>query len=195
MKRIFDIIFSLFALLITFPLVLIAVIFIKLDDYHSPVLFKQKRGGINMNYFSIYKFRTMRISSENKGKLTVGNDNRISKPGKWIRKFKIDELPQFINVLKGEMSVVGPRPEVEKYILLYNDEQKKIFRVKPGITDYASIAYFNENKLLGESNDPEKTYVEKIMPDKLKLNLKYIEEQSLLVDIKVIFKTILKIIN
>ena len=125
MKRIFDIIFSLFALLITFPLVLIAVIFIKLDDYHSPVLFKQKRGGINMNYFSIYKFRTMRISSENKGKLTVGNDNRISKPGKWIRKFKIDELPQFINVLKGEMSVVGPRPEVEKYILLYNDEQKK----------------------------------------------------------------------
>ena len=195
MKRIFDIVFSLFALLITLPLVLIAVIFIKLDDYHSPVLFKQKRGGINMNYFSIYKFRTMRISSENKGKLTVGNDNRISKPGKWIRKFKIDELPQFINVLKGEMSVVGPRPEVEKYILLYNDEQKKIFRVKPGITDYASIAYFNENKLLGESNDPEKTYVEKIMPDKLKLNLKYIEEQSLLVDIKVIFKTILKIIN
>ena len=195
MKRIFDIVFSLFALLITLPLVLIAVIFIKLDDYHSPVLFKQKRGGINMHYFSIYKFRTMRISSENKGKLTVGNDNRISKPGKWIRKFKIDELPQFINVLKGEMSVVGPRPEVEKYILLYNDEQKKIFRVKPGITDYASIAYFNENKLLGESNDPEKTYVEKIMPDKLKLNLKYIEEQSLLVDIKVIFKTILKIIN
>ena len=195
MKRIFDIIFSLFALLITFPLILIAVIFIKLDDYHSPVLFKQKRGGINMNYFSIYKFRTMRISSDNKGKLTVGNDNRISKPGKWIRKFKIDELPQFINVLKGEMSVVGPRPEVEKYILLYNDEQKKIFRVKPGITDYASIAYFNENKLLGESNDPEKTYIEKIMPDKLKLNLKYIEEQSLLVDIKVIFKTILKIIN
>ena len=195
MKRIFDIVFSLFALLITLPLVLIAVIFIKLDDYHSPVLFKQKRGGINMNYFSIYKFRTMRISSENQGKLTVGNDNRISKPGKWIRKFKIDELPQFINVLKGEMSVVGPRPEVEKYILLYNDEQKKIFRVKPGITDYASIAYFNENKLLGESNDPEKTYVEKIMPDKLKLNLKYIEEQSLLVDIKVIFKTILKIIN
>jgi lipopolysaccharide/colanic/teichoic acid biosynthesis glycosyltransferase len=195
MKRIFDIIFSLFALLITFPLVLIAVIFIKLDDYHSPVLFKQKRGGINMNYFSIYKFRTMRISSENKGKLTVGNDNRISKPGKWIRKFKIDELPQFINVLKGEMSVVGPRPEVEKYILLYNNEQKKIFRVKPGITDYASIAYFNENKLLGESNDAEKTYIEKIMPDKLKLNLKYIEEQSLLVDIKVIFKTILKIIR
>ena len=195
MKRIFDIVFSLFALLITLPLVLIAVIFIKLDDYDSPVLFKQKRGGINMHYFSIYKFRTMRISSENKGKLTVGNDNRISKPGKWIRKFKIDELPQFINVLKGEMSVVGPRPEVEKYILLYNDEQKKIFRVKPGITDYASIAYFNENKLLGESNDPEKTYVEKIMPDKLKLNLKYIEEQSLLVDIKVIFKTILKIIN
>ena len=195
MKRIFDIVFSLFALLITLPLVLIAVIFIKLDDYDSPVLFKQKRGGINMNYFSIYKFRTMRISSENQGKLTVGNDNRISKPGKWIRKFKIDELPQFINVLKGEMSVVGPRPEVEKYILLYNDEQKKIFRVKPGITDYASIAYFNENKLLGESNDPEKTYVEKIMPDKLKLNLKYIEEQSLLVDIKVIFKTILKIIN
>ena len=195
MKRIFDIIFSLFALLITFPLVLIAVIFIKLDDYHSPVLFKQKRGGINMHYFSIYKFRTMRTSSENKGKLTIGNDNRISKPGKWIRKFKIDELPQFINVLKGEMSVVGPRPEVEKYILLYNDEQKKIFRVKPGITDYASIAYFNENKLLGESNDPEKTYIEKIMPDKLKLNLKYIEEQSLLVDIKVIFKTILKIIN
>ena len=137
----------------------------------------------------------MRISSENKGKLTVGNDNRISKPGKWIRKFKIDELPQFINVLKGEMSVVGPRPEVEKYILLYNNEQKKIFRVKPGITDYASIAYFNENKILGESNDAEKTYIEKIMPDKLKLNLKYIEEQSLLVDIKVIFKTILKIIN
>jgi lipopolysaccharide/colanic/teichoic acid biosynthesis glycosyltransferase len=115
--------------------------------------------------------------------------------GYFIRKYKLDELAQLINVLKGDMSLVGPRPEVKKYVDLYNDEQKKVLLVKPGITDYASIEYFNESKLLENSPDPEKTYIEEIMPHKLKLNLKYIEDQSLLTDLKIILKTIFKIFN
>ena len=137
----------------------------------------------------------MTSNAHKKGEITIGDDARITKPGKWIRKFKIDELPQFFNVLRGDMSVVGPRPEVAKYISLYNSEQLKVLSVKPGITDYASIVYFDENQLLGESENPEKTYVEIIMPHKLKLNLKYIEEKSLYVDLKIIFSTLVKVIK
>lgn len=193
MKRIFDIIFSTTALLITFPLILICIVIIKLEDPSSPVFYKQKRGGKNKLFFKIYKFRTMSTNAEITGSLTIGNDLRITKSGKWLRKFKIDELPQFFNVLIGDMSVVGPRPEVEKYINLYNQKQLEVLKIKPGITDYASIIYFEENKLLGKSDDPEKTYIEKIMPHKLDLNLQYINDNSLLIDLKIIFKTFLKI--
>ena len=193
MKRIFDIIFSATALLITFPLILICIVIIKLEDPSSPVFYKQKRGGKNKQFFNIYKCRTMSTNAEKTGSLTIGNDLRITKSGKWLRKFKIDELPQFFNVLIGDMSVVGPRPEVEKYINLYNQKQLEVLKIKPGITDYASIIYFEENKLLGKSNDPEKTYIEKIMPHKLDLNLQYINDNSLLIDLKIIIKTLLKV--
>ena len=138
----------------------------------------------------------MAVGADKKGLLTVGgNDSRITKPGYFIRKYKIDELPQLINVFIGDMSLVGPRPEVRKYVELYNQEQQKVLFVQPGITDYASLTYINENELLGTSSDPEKTYIEQVMPEKLKLNLKYIEDKSVLTDIKIILKTIAKIVS
>ena len=136
----------------------------------------------------------MKKNSEQQGLITIGGkDNRITKIGYYLRKYKIDELPQLFNVLKGEMSLVGPRPEVRKYVELYNEEQKKVLTVKPGITDYASIKYVNENEILGKVAEPEKIYITEIMPAKLALNLKYINEKSFLTDIKIILKTILKI--
>ena len=194
-KRIFDILFSSFAILVSSPIIVFAALAIKIENINAPIIFKQQRGGKDQSFFSIFKFRTMTSNAHKKGEITIGNDARITKPGKWIRKFKIDELPQFFNVLRGEMSVVGPRPEVAKYISQYNSEQLKVLSVKPGITDYASIVYFDENQLLGESENPEKTYVEIIMPHKLKLNLKYIEEKSLYVDLKIIFSTLVKVIK
>ena len=192
-NRAFDILFSLFAILISSPIIILAALIIKIENFNAPIIFQQQRGGLNQSYFFIFKFRTMTLNADKKGEITIGNDSRITKPGKWIRKFKIDELPQFFNVLKGDMSVVGPRPEVAKYIELYNSEQLKVLSVKPGITDYASIVYFEENQLLGQSENPEKTYTEVIMPNKLKLNLKYIKEKSLYVDLKIIFLTIFRI--
>ena len=192
-NRAFDILFSLFAILISSPIIILTALIIKIENFNAPVIFQQQRGGLNQSYFFIFKFRTMTLNADKKGEITIGNDSRITKPGKWIRKFKIDELPQFFNVLKGDMSVVGPRPEVAKYIALYNSEQIKVLSVKPGITDYASIVYFEENQLLGQSENPEKTYTEVIMPNKLKLNLKYIKEKSLYVDLKIIFLTIFRI--
>lgn len=132
----------------------------------------------------------MRPNSDRSGQLTVGNDNRVTKVGRFIRKYKLDELPQLFNIIKGEMSVVGPRPEVPKYVNLYNEQQREVLTVLPGLTDYASLEYLDEQKLLGASSDPEKTYIEEVMPAKLELNLKYIEDRSLLVDIGLIFKTI-----
>ena len=192
-NRAFDILFSLFAILISSPIIILTALIIKIENFNAPIIFQQQRGGLNQSYFFIFKFRTMTLNADKKGEITIGNDSRITKPGKWIRKFKIDELPQFFNVLKGDMSVVGPRPEVAKYIELYNSEQLKVLSVKPGITDYASIVYFEENQLLGQSENPEKTYTEVIMPNKLKLNLKYIKEKSLYVDLKIIFLTIFRI--
>jgi len=194
-KRIFDIVFSLLGLIITFPVFIVLALAIILES-RGGIFYKQERIGKNFKPFILYKFRSMYTGSDKKGLLTVGEkDNRITKVGYFIRKYKLDELAQLINVLKGDMSLVGPRPEVKKYVDLYNDEQKKVLLVKPGITDYASIEYFNENKLLENSPDPEKTYIEEIMPHKLKLNLKYIEDQSLLTDLKIILKTIFKIFN
>jgi len=165
-------------------------------DSKGGIFYKQIRVGKNQKDFELLKFRTMKPSSDKAGLLTVGaKDNRITKIGYYLRKLKLDELPQLINVLRGDMSIVGPRPEVRKYTNLYSADQQKVLLVKPGITDYASIEYIDENRLLGESKNPEKTYIEEIMPKKLELNIKYINEIGLKTDFKIIFKTLLKIIK
>lgn len=190
MKKIFDLSFSLIGTILLSPLFLITAIWIKIDS-KGKIFYKQTRVGKNNTDFSLYKFRTMRADSDKSGLLTVGGrDNRITGAGYYLRKFKLDELPQLINIIKGEMSFVGPRPEVRKYVDLYNEEQKKVLSVLPGITDIASIKYRNENELLEKADDPEEYYIEYVMPDKLKLNLEYIEQRSFGNDIKVIFKTI-----
>lgn len=194
-KRTFDIVASFIGLILLSPILIIIAVFIKLDS-KGPVFFKQKRVGKNKKIFEIYKFRTMVIDAEKLGKqITVGNDNRITKIGKFIRKCKLDELPQLINVLKGEMSLVGPRPEVPKYVELYDVYQEQVLLVQPGITDYASIEFRNENELLGKSKNPEVTYIDEIMPTKIELNLLYIKNISLLEDFKLIFNTILAILK
>ena len=193
MKRIFDIISSLSVLLVLSPFLLIIVVLIPLSSKGSP-FFSQKRIGRNGRPFNLLKFRTMRVNSEAKGQITVGSkDSRVTKFGYFLRKSKLDELPQLLNILKGDMSVVGPRPEVEKYVNLYSEEQRKVLTVRPGLTDLASIEYINENELLGKSDSPEEDYINKIMPAKLALNLEYIKKQSLAFDLKLIFKTIFKI--
>jgi lipopolysaccharide/colanic/teichoic acid biosynthesis glycosyltransferase len=194
MKRLLDLICSLFGLIILLPFFLIIGVWIFLDDYHSP-FYRQERVGKDGKVFWLLKFRSMRVDSSQKVQLTVGKDPRITKVGHFIRKYKIDELPQLINVLKGEMSLVGPRPEVVKYVNLYTEEQKIVLHVKPGITDYASLEYFEESNLLAQSNDPEKTYVEEIMPAKIQINLKYIPNANILEDVKIIFLTLKRIVS
>ena len=190
MKRLFDICFSLVLILVLLPIGIVVSLWIVFDDFGSPFFIQQRvgRGGKN---FGLLKFRSMRKNAESKGQLTVGmKDNRITRSGYFIRKYKVDELPQLLNVLLGEMSVVGPRPEVPKYVSLYNEAQQNVLSIKPGITDFASIEYVRENELLSASSDPEKTYIEEIMPAKLELNLKYLREQSFLTDMKIILQTI-----
>ena len=195
MKRVFDILFSLTVLVFFLPFGLVISILILLSS-KGGIFYKQTRIGKNKKPFSLLKFRSMKIESDKQGKLTVGmNDKRITKIGVFIRKYKLDEFPQFINVLKGDMSIVGPRPEVEEYVNLYSEKELKILDVKPGITDYASLEYFRENELLAKSKDPEKTYINEIMPNKIALNYKYLKNPTLLHDFKIIFKTILKIIK
>lgn len=194
LKRIFDIILSLFGLMILFPFMLIIVILIKLDS-KGPVFFKQIRVTKNGREFKIFKYRTMRVGSDKYSQITVGKDNRITKIGAFLRKYKLDEIPQLINVLLGDMSLVGPRPEVPKYVALYTKEQKEILKVRAGITDYASIEFSDENDLLASEEDPEKAYIEKIMPKKIELNKKYLSEISILTDIKIILLTIKKILK
>jgi lipopolysaccharide/colanic/teichoic acid biosynthesis glycosyltransferase len=193
MKRLFDFVLSFIGLIILLPVLVVIALIILLDS-SGGIFYKQVRVGKNGKNFFLYKFRSMKTNADKSGLLTVGsNDSRITRSGYFIRKYKLDELPQLINVLKGDMSIVGPRPEVQKYVALYNQQQLKVLDVKPGITDYASILFSNENDLLAKSSEPEKLYIEQIMPDKLKLNLKYIEEQSLKVDLKIIVKTVFKI--
>ena len=194
LKRIFDIILSLFGLIILLPFMLIIAILIKLDS-KGPVFFKQVRVTKNEREFKIFKYRTMRVGSDKYSQITVGKDNRITKVGVFLRKYKLDEIPQLINVLIGDMSLVGPRPEVPKYVALYTDEQKEILKVRAGITDYASIEFSDENDLLASEEDPEKAYIEKVMPKKIELNKKYITEISILTDIKIILLTIKKILK
>lgn len=195
MKRLFDIFFSLIGLAFLLPFLLVIALFILLDS-KGGIFYKQVRVGINGKDFLLFKFRSMTTDADKHGLLTVGGrDSRITRIGYFIRKYKIDELPQLINVLRGDMSLVGPRPEVRKYVDLYTNEQKKVLTVKPGITDYASIEYSNENELLGGAKDPEQLYIQEIMPAKLKLNLKYIAEKGMITDLKIIVNTLLKILK
>lgn len=193
-KRVCDFILSLIGIIVLSPIFIIVSIAIKLDS-KGKILFLQKRVGRYGKEFNIYKFRTMVSDAERLGKqITVGNDNRITKVGAFLRKYKIDELPQLFNVLKGDMSLVGPRPEVPKYVKLYSDEQKKVLNVRPGITDMASLRYKDENEILGKVDNPEEYYINVIMKDKLKLNLEYIEKSNIFFDLYLIIKTVLKCI-
>jgi lipopolysaccharide/colanic/teichoic acid biosynthesis glycosyltransferase len=192
MKRLFDILFSGFVLICFLPIGGILALLIVLGS-KGGVFFKQERIGQNGIPFHLLKFRSMVTDSESKGKITVGTrDPRITKVGYYIRRYKLDEFPQFINVLRGEMSIVGPRPEVKEYVDLYTDEQRKILSVKPGITDYASLAYFHENELLAKSDNPQETYINEVMPEKIKLNEKYLSNPTLSEDFIIIRKTVLK---
>ncbi len=194
-KRCFDIFFSLLGISVLLWLFLIIAIAIKCSS-KGPVLFKQERVGRHGKTFKIWKFRSMVVNAEAKGmQITTEGDNRVTKVGKFIRKTKIDELPQLFNVLSGKMSFVGPRPEVPKYVAMYSDEQLRVLSVKPGITDLASIEFRNENDLLDGDDDPERKYIEEIMPAKLELNLKYIEKAGFFYDIGLILKTIGKVIK
>lgn len=193
MIRILDILFSFFGLLLLSPLFIIVWTIIVLTS-RGGGFYCQQRVGLNNIDFKLIKFRSMRVGADKGSLITVGGrDPRITKIGYFIRKFKIDELPQLFNVLKGDMSLVGPRPEVRKYVDLYTDEQRAVLSVRPGITDYASIEYVDENELLGNAENPDDVYINQIMPDKIKLNMKYIENKSVKEYFKIIFLTIEKI--
>lgn len=193
MQRFIDVLAGGFGLLVLSPLFLILAVWIKLDS-RGPVFYRQIRIGKDGRDFKLYKFRSMRTGSDKKGLITVGEkDPRVTGSGYFIRKYKLDELPQLINVVMGDMSLVGPRPEVKRYVDLYTPEQRRVLSVKPGITDYASIEYMDENIILGNAKDPDKEYVEQIMPAKIKLNMKYINNPSLTEYFKIIILTIFKV--
>ena len=196
MKRLFDILFTIIILAFFLPIGLVISVLI-LFSSKGGVFYRQERVGRYGESFSLLKFRTMKPSSDKHGQLTVGmRDPRITTIGYYLRKVKLDEFPQFVNVLLGDMSIVEfIGPEVREFVDLYNEEQRKVLNVKPGITDYASLEYFKENELLGQSIDPRKTYIEEVMPAKLKLNAKYVQEVSVMTDIKIMFQTFLKIIK
>ena len=189
-KRAFDLFWSVPGLVVlALPLVLVALL-IKLSD-GGPVFFRQERVGHRGRVFRLWKLRTMRERAEREGpRLTVGMDPRITPVGGFLRRFKLDELPQLINVVRGEMSFVGPRPEVPEYVALYTAKQRAVLELMPGITDPASIKYRHESELLAESDDPVSTYTDRIMPDKVRMNLEYAQRASVLTDVGVILKTI-----
>lgn len=190
MKRLFDIVCSFFGLVFLSWLFVFVALWVGLSS-RGGVFYRQRRVGRCNRDFTIYKFRSMRVNSDRQGLLTIGErDGRITKAGVFIRKYKLDELPQLFNVLRGDMSFVGPRPEVRKYVELYTEEQKKVLTVRPGITSLSSIKYRNENEILSRSDNPEQYYIDVIMQDKLAIELDYLEQRSLLTDIKVIFQTI-----
>lgn len=189
-KRFFDILLSFVGLILLIPFFLVIAVLIKLNS-SGPVFYLQERIGKDQKVFNLFKFRSMRMDADKGNAITVGaRDARITTVGYYLRKFKLDELPQLINVLKGEMSLVGPRPEVKKFVELYSEDQLRVLSVRPGLTDLASIEYRNENELLEGKPDPIAYYIEEIMPAKLGLNLRYIERQSMGLDIKIIFRTI-----
>ena len=195
MIRFFDILFSIIGLVLLSPLFTVLYLLIRIESQGGG-FYSQKRIGKNGKPFKLFKFRSMRIGSDKKGLITIGEkDNRITKTGFTRRKYKLDELPQLWNVFIGDMSLVGPRPEVKKYTDLYTEEQKQVLQVKPGITDWASIKYVDENKILGESKDPDDAYVNLIMPNKIKLNMVYIQHQTLGEYFKIIFTTFKEIVR
>ena len=195
MIRFFDIIFSFFGLLFLGPLFLIVAIWIVIDN-PGPVFYRQQRVGKDGKDFGLLKFRSMRVGADKMSLITIGDrDPRVTRAGFYIRKYKLDELPQLWNVLIGDMSLVGPRPEVRRYVDVYTDEQRKVLSVRPGITDYASIEYIDENILLAQSKDPNKTYIDQIIPAKIALNMRYIDHHTLGEYFKIIFLTFYKIIR
>lgn len=190
-KRVFDVLVSAMGLALLSPILLCIALIIEIDT-GGPVLFKQTRVGRNQKPFKIYKFRTMCNDAEKRGmSITVGHDPRITRSGEFLRKYKLDELLQLVNVFLGQMSLVGPRPEVPKYVEMYDDSQKNILKIRPGITDLASISYIDENDLLAESTDPEDTYIHEIMPKKIELNFEYINKLSISFDFRLILRTLL----
>lgn len=194
-KRIFDIALSAIGILILVPLFIIIAILIKLDS-RGPVFFRQERVGRNGNKFSIYKFRSMaQIQNPGGLRITIGNDRRITKVGHFLRKYKIDELPQLLNVFAGDMSIVGPRPEVEEYVKYYGTKNEIVLSVRPGITDLASIRFRNESEILAKENNPQHAYINKILPIKLRYCRFYVQKQSFPLDIKIIWMTVLAIIK
>lgn len=195
MIRFCDILAGFFGLLILSPLFLLVALWIVLDN-PGPVFYRQQRVGKDGRDFGLLKFRSMRVGADKMSLITIGDrDPRVTCAGYYIRKYKLDELPQLWNVLVGDMSLVGPRPEVRRYVDLYTPDQRQVLSVRPGITDYASIEYIDENRLLAQSSDPDKTYIEEIMPAKIALNLRYINHQTLGEYFKIIFLTMSKIIR
>lgn len=195
MKRIFDIICSVIILLLFLPFGVIISLLIVLES-KGGVFYRQERIGRYGKPFRLFKFRSMRKYADKQGKLTVGmKDARITRTGYFIRKFKLDEFPQFINVILGDMSIVGPRPEVKEYVDLYTEDQQRILDVRPGITDLASLEYFEENELLGKADDPQKTYIEEIMPAKIELNKRYLANPTVWNDLKIMWQTFMRIIR
>ncbi len=194
LKHLFDIFMSLAFIVILLPVFIIISIWIMIDS-RGGVFYLQSRVGKNNRDFRMYKFRSMRPESDTLGLLTIGDhDPRVTRAGKFLRKTKLDELPQMLNILKGNMSFVGPRPEVRKYVELYSAEQMKVLSVRPGLTDYASLEYIDEDSILGQSDDPDRVYITVIMPAKLELNMKYIRERSFTTDLTIMMKTFRKII-
>lgn len=195
MKRFLDILFSSAVLLVFTPLWLLIALAIVLES-RGGVFYRQVRVGRGNRDFVLFKFRTMHTGADRKGLLTVGErDNRVTRVGYFLRKYKLDEFPQLFNILKGDMSIVGPRPEVRKYVDLYTPEQMKVLEVRPGLTDYASIRYVHENEILAQAENPEQTYIQEVMPAKLALNLQYVANQSVREDIKLIFQTFIAILH
>ena len=195
MIRFCDIVFSLFGLILLSPLFLLVALWIIIDDPGS-VFYRQRRVGKDNKDFELLKFRSMHVGADKMSLITIGDrDPRVTRAGYYIRKYKIDELPQLWNVFIGDMSLVGPRPEVRRYVDLYTEEQRKVLSVRPGITDYASIEYIDENRLLAASKDPDKTYKTEIMPAKIALNMKWIDHQTIGEYFKIIFLTLTKIIR
>jgi lipopolysaccharide/colanic/teichoic acid biosynthesis glycosyltransferase len=195
MIRFFDVVFSVLGIVFLSPLLVFVYIMIVMESKGGGI-YTQERVGLNGIDFKLIKFRSMAVGSDKKGLITIGgNDTRITKTGLFIRKFKIDELPQLFNVLIGNMSLVGPRPEVRKYVDFYTSEQQEVLNIKPGITDYASIEYANENEILGAASEPDKVYIQEIMPAKIKLNMIYIYNKSIKEYFKIIFLTFYKIVS
>lgn len=194
-KRIFDVFFSIIGITFILPLLIIIAIIIVLDS-KGGFIYKQVRVGKNNTHFNLFKFRTMKTGADKGSLLTIGDqDSRITRFGFFLRKYKLDELPQLFNILIGDMSFVGPRPEVSKYVALYNQVQLRILTVKPGLTDWASIDYIDESQMLARAKNPEVFYIEHIIPQKIAQNLKYIEHNNLWIDLKIILLTIRSILS